>query len=197
MGKGELTKESILKSAFDLASVLGLEALTIGKLADAAGLSKSGLFGHFQSKENLQVMVLEYSAQYYVDKVVRPALEKNRGVPRIRAIVDLWIKWTEVTVKGGCPILTAAIEFDDRPGVVQDKVQELLKAQTKFFEKAADLAREEGHFKKDLNSKQFAFEFYSLMVAFQIYSKLLKQKDAKRQFIQAVDDLIEKSSKTK
>ncbi len=195
MGKGDLTKESILKSAFDLASVLGLEALTIGKLADAAGLSKSGLFGHFQSKENLQVMVLEYSAQFYVDKVIRPALEKNRGVPRIRAIVDLWIKWTEVTVKGGCPILTAAIEFDDRPGIVQDKVQALLKSQTKFFEKAAELACEEGHFKKDLNSKQFAFEFYSLMVAFQIYSKLLKQKDAKKQFIQAVDDLIEKSSK--
>lgn len=196
MRKGDTTKESILKSAFDLASVLGLEALTIGKLAEAAGLSKSGLFGHFQSKENLQVMVLEYSAHYYTDKVIRPALEKNRGVPRIRAIVDQWIKWTEVTVKGGCPILTAAIEFDDRPGVVQDKVQELLKAQTKFLEKAADIAREEGHFKKDLNSKQFAFEFYSLMVAFQIYSKLLKQKDAKKQFVQAVDDLIEKSSTT-
>lgn len=194
MKKGELTKESILKSAFDLASVLGLEALTIGKLAEAAGLSKSGLFGHFQSKENLQVMVLDYSAEYYIDKVIRPALVKNRGVPRIRAIVDLWIKWTEVTVKGGCPILTAAIEFDDRPGIVQDKVQELLKSQTKFFEKAADIAKEEGHFNKNLNSKQFAFEFYSLMVAFQIYSKLLKQKDAKKQFIQAVDDLIEKSS---
>ena len=194
MKKGELTKESILKSAFDLASVLGLEALTIGKLAEAAGLSKSGLFGHFQSKENLQVMVLDYSAEYYIDKVIRPALVKNRGVPRIRAIVDLWIKCTEVTVKGGCPILTAAIEFDDRPGIVQDKVQELLKSQTKFFEKAADIAKEEGHFNKNLNSKQFAFEFYSLMVAFQIYSKLLKQKDAKKQFIQAVDDLIEKSS---
>lgn len=194
MSKGILTKEIILKAAFDFSSVFGLEALTIGKLADKVGLSKSGLFGHFQSKEKLQIMVLEYIAAHYTNQVLRPALTKSRGIPRLRAVIENWSKWTDVTVKGGCPLLAAAIEFDDRPGEVQEKVQELLTSMIRFFEKSAVIAIEEGHFSSTVNPKHFAFEFYSLMTAHHIYSRLLKQKNAKQFLMLSFDNLLERSA---
>ncbi len=188
--KGETTKETILKAAFELSTLFGLESLTIGTVADKVGLSKSGLFGHFKSKEKLQVMVLEYSAFKFTQTVLVPATKEKRGIPRIKGIIEYWLKWTDTVIKGGCPLLTAAIEFDDRPGVVQDKVQELLGMKIKFIEKAASIAVDEGHFPKNTDVKQFAYELYSLMIGHHIYARLLKNKDAKKQLNKSLEQLI-------
>ena len=190
--KGLDTKENILKTAFELTSMLGLESLSIGKLADSVGLSKSGLFSHFKSKEKLQIMVLDYTAEIFTLKVLSPATKRPRGLPRLNAIAENWIKqWDKGQLKGGCPLLAAAIEFDDRPGKVHKKIQELYQKLTGFFQQAAEIAVAEGHFRKDANCEQFAFELYSLMTGQQIYSRLLKGSSADTYFEQSFQRLIQ------
>ena len=191
VSKGAVTKENILKAASDLSSRFGFEALSIGKLADNVGLSKSGLFGHFKSKETLQAMVLEYSAENFTLKVLKPSLKQARGLPRITAILDNWIKWTK-TEKGGCPLLTAAIEFDDRPGEIQKVVRKLYKQQIQFYVKAVEIAVEEKQFPENTDSQQFAFEFYSLMAGHHIFVRLLKEKKAEDRLLLAYQELINK-----
>src|SRR4026209_785464 len=121
MTKGAQTRENILDHAVRLASETGLEGLTIGTLADELKLSKSGLFAHFRSKEALQVQVLEHVAARFVDFVVKPALAEPRGAPRLRALFERLIEWPKrKEFPGGCPIIAAASELDDRPGPARD-----------------------------------------------------------------------------
>src|SRR5216110_1068336 len=116
MSKGERTKTAILEHATGLASQVGLTGLTIGVLADDLDLSKSGLFAHFQSKEALQLQVLEFAAERFVATVVRPALSTPRGEPRVRAMFENWLKWPkESALPGGCFFVAAAVELDDQP----------------------------------------------------------------------------------
>jgi AcrR family transcriptional regulator len=192
MGKGLSTKENILKAAFDFSSKFGFEALSIGKLAEIVGLSKSGLFSHFKSKEALQCLVLEYSAASFTLEVLAPATKKPRGIPRLEAILDNWINWAESTLTGGCPLLSAAIEFDDRPGIVRAKVTELYQKQIDFYEKAIGIAQAEGQITKSADIKKIAFEFYSLMTGFHIYQKLLGLKKSKSYLKESFKELINK-----
>src|SRR5258706_6219006 len=121
--KGERTRSVILDRAAGLASESGLDGLTIGSLAAATGLSKSGLFAHFGSREELQLAVLERTREKFAEVVFRPALAKPRGLERYRAMFERWLDWTEsADLPGGCPLLGAAMEFDDRPGPVRDRV---------------------------------------------------------------------------
>src|SRR4029078_854398 len=117
MGKGELTRQAILERATALASRHGMEGVSIGHLAEELGLSKSGLFAHFGSKEVLQVEILRFAAERFVENVVRPALAQPRGAPRLRRIFERWIAWDRShSVPGGCLFVAAASELDDRPG---------------------------------------------------------------------------------
>lgn len=191
MNKGAVTKENILKAASDFSSRFGFEALSIGKLAENVGLSKSGLFGHFKSKEKLQAMVLEYTAESFTHKILKPAVKEKRGLPRLSAILENWIKWTK-TQKGGCPLLSAAIEFDDRPGEIQKVVRKLTQQQIDFYVRAVEIAVEEKQLPAKTDCEQFAFEFYSVMGGFHFYYKLLKQKDAEDKLRLAYQDLINK-----
>lgn len=188
--KGTLTKETILKSAFDFATQFGFEALSIGKLADSVGLSKSGLFGHFKSKEKLQCMVLDYAAHNYTRKVVTPALKEPRGLPRLEALTKSWVLWVSDEGVGGCPLLAAAIEFDDRPGVVLDRVRYWYKQKIDFIIGACERAMEEGHFKKETNASDLAHELYSLMIGHHLFSRLLQEEEAKERFLKLVDELF-------
>src|SRR5688500_16378593 len=119
--KGEQTRAAILDEALRIASKLGLEGLTIGSLADATGMSKSGLFAHFGSREDLQLAVLEHAAQLYGEKVFVPVLKIERGLPRLGALFERWLDWTlESGLPGGCIMISAAVEYDDRPGPIRD-----------------------------------------------------------------------------
>lgn len=196
MSKGFSTRETILKSAFELTSKFGLESLSIGHLAKTVGMSKSGLFSHFKSKEKLQMMVMDYAAANFVRQVVKPAVKKDRGVPRIRALMDNWKKWSSSYLPGGCPFLSAIVEFDDRPGKVRDHILELQATMIGTFERAVLVAQEEGQLSSDLATEQIAFEIYSNMIGFHIYNRLLENKNAESMFENTFQSIIERSSAT-
>ncbi len=193
MTKGNETREVILKAALDFSSKLGLESLSIGELAKKVGMSKSGLFGHFNSKEKLQKMVLDYAAKNYTENVFLPAFKKERGIERILAIVESWHKWSGKNFTGGCPLVAAAFEYDDRPGPVRDHLQHHQGNMIKSFERSAQIAIDEGQFKKDLDCREFAYEFYSFMLGYHLFSRLLRDEKAKERHYQSVEKLIERS----
>jgi len=179
MAKGEDTKLTVLEAGLDMASQLGLECVTIGNLAKTTNLSKSGLFAHFQSKENLQVEILNFAAQLFSEGVIFPALKIKAGIPRIRALVDNWIQWTS-KLTGGCIFVSASADFSDRPGKVRDV---LLHQQEEWIDCLRRIARsaiEAGDFKQDIDDDQFAFDLYSLLLGFHLYYKLLDDAETKK-----------------
>lgn len=161
--KGERTRQSILERAVDLASLEGLEGLTIGRLADELKMSKSGLFAHFGSKEELQLATVEAAAQRYIEEIFTPALREPRGFPRLLAICRSWLSYVRRGVfPGGCFFAAASFEFDGRPGAVRDTVRRLMDDWIGALEKAIRIAQEEGHIRTDVDPSQLAFELNSL-----------------------------------
>ncbi len=189
MEKGISTKLNILEIALKQVRKFGLEALSIGELAKTVGMSKSGLFAHFKSKESMQVMILDYAAENYVLKVVRPALKVEAGLPRLKGIIDCWIKWSAHNKYGGCPLIAAAIEFDDRPGKVRDSIRGHLNDLVKTIERSVLICKREGHFVNDSKEEQIAYEIYSLVLGFHIYQRLLGIKDAEQKLRDSLDEL--------
>lgn len=179
MGKGEITRQAILERATALASRSGLEGISIGHLAEELGLSKSGLFAHFGSKEALQVEILRFAAERFVEHVVRPALAQPRGEPRVRAIFERWIAWSRShSVPGGCLFVAAASELDDRPGPARD---ELVRLQRDWMDTIAISFRSgitEGHFRADADPEQFAHDLYSVALGYHHAQRLLRDPAA-------------------
>ncbi len=189
MTKGDDTKLNILEIGLDMASRLGLEAVTIGDLARTAKMSKSGLFAHFQSKENLQIELLEYAGEMFSRNVVVPALKTKAGIPRIKAVMENWIRFSGA-LTGGCIFVTASSDFKDRPGKVRDF---LLKQQVGWIDslrRIAQSAIKEGDFRGDTDCDQFAFELYSLMLGFHLYATLLDNADTQLRQQAAFETLI-------
>lgn len=121
MSKKALTREAILQQAVRSASQIGISRLTIGSLAEQSGLSKSGLFAHFGSKEALQLAVVQAAQAQFVEEVVKPAFTQPRGMARLRALFHAWVmRLYGGSMPGGCPLLAAAYEFDDQPGAIRD-----------------------------------------------------------------------------
>ncbi len=191
MTKGEDTKLMILEIGLDMASQLGLETVSIGALAKAAGMSKSGLFAHFQSKENLQSDILRYAGQLFSEGVVVSALKTEAGIPRIRALVSNWVAWTS-KLTGGCIFVQASNDFKDRPGKVRDFLMLQQEAWIDSLRRIAGSAVRVGHFREDIDLDQFAFEMYSLLLGFHLYYKLLKNDDIEQRQQVALDALIER-----
>ena len=195
MTKGEDTKLMILDTALNMASRLGLEAVSIGGLAKATKMSKSGLFAHFQSKENLQKEILSHAGDLFSSKVVVPALKKEAGIPRIRALVDNWIKWA-AKITGGCIFIQAGTEFKDRPGKVRDHLLLQQEAWIDCVRRIAQSAVTAGHFREDTDFDQFAFELYSLLMGFHLYHTLLENVDIEARQHSALEELIRRYRKT-
>ncbi|HEX2123031.1 MAG TPA: TetR/AcrR family transcriptional regulator [Thermoanaerobaculia bacterium] len=161
--KGQRTRQSILERAVDVASLEGLEGLTIGRLADELGMSKSGLFAHFGSKEELQIAAIDAAAKRFIDAIYSPALQEPRGYPRLMAICRAWLSYLRRGVfAGGCFFAAASFEFDGRPGPVRDRVRRLMDEWIGALEKAIRMAIEEGHLDPDVDAAQLAFELNSL-----------------------------------
>jgi len=189
--KGEQTRAAILDEALRIARRLGLEGLTIGTLADATGMSKSGLFAHFGSREDLQLAVLEHGARQYGDMVLMPALKIDRGLPRLRALFERWLDWTlQTATPGGCIMISAAHEYDDRPGPIRDAAVEMQRRGIGVSERAVRLAIEEGHLKKDTDPEQIAFEMLGIVLASHNHGRLLGDKAARSRALAAFDALI-------
>lgn len=179
MSKGNQTRSSILSDAVELASVVGLEGLTIGALAEQTAMSKSGLFAHFGSKEQLQLATLEAGIARFTEVVIRPALKAERGLTRIRTLFDGWLAWSCHTgPRGGCLFAAATFEQDDREGPVRDY---LVEQQTAWIELMADMTRRTmdlGQFRADLDPYQFAHELNGIFLTYQQARRLLRDPQA-------------------
>jgi len=191
MSKGEATRAAILDAALAQASEAGFESLTIGSLADRAGLSKSGLYAHFGSREDLQVAAIEAAAARFTETVFIPALKARRGLPRIRALFEHWLDWTQRTgLAHGCPMQAAAVEFDDRPGAVRDAVVEHFARLERELARAVELAIGQGHLDADLDVGQFVFELMGIIFAYQHAARLFDAARAQQKARRAFDALV-------
>ena len=189
--KGEQTRVAILDEALRIARRLGLEGLTIGTLADATGMSKSGLFAHFGSREGLQLAVLEHGARQYGEQVLMPALKIDRGLPRLRALFERWLDWTLQTASpGGCIMISTAHEYDDRPGPIRDAAVEMQRRGIGVSERAVRLAVEEGHLKPETDPEQIAFEMLGIVLASHNHGRLLGDKEARKRALTAFEALV-------
>jgi AcrR family transcriptional regulator len=192
VGKGELTRQTILARATEMATRIGLEGLTIGALAEDLKLSKSGLFAHFRSKEALEVQVLEFAAAQFVDAVVRPALVSPRGEPRLRRVFEAWLTWARTTPgRGGCLFVAAATELDDRPGSARDRLVRAQRDWLDFIAGAVRIAIEERHFRPETDPQQFAHDLYGVMLAYHHASRLMKDPRAAERARRAFEALVD------
>ncbi len=191
MGKGQETRAAILERAIRVASEAGLDGLTIGRLASALDLSKSGLFAHFASKEALQVATLDRAAERFVEVVIRPALKAPRGEPRLRALVERWQRWPDdVPQPGGCIFVQAAVELDDKPGPARERLVALQREWLGALATAVKGAVAEGHFRRDVDPDQIAFELYGIMLSMHHAVRLLHDTRASGRARRAVDRLL-------
>jgi AcrR family transcriptional regulator len=161
--KGIATKELILTCAYELARETGLEGLSIGNVALSAGMSKSGVFAHFGSREQLQLALLESVGTRFVEFVKAPAIRAPRGLPRLRKMAERWCEWSRIH-QSGCVLLSAAAEYDGREGLVREHVLRQQALWRDELERAIRLAVDVGHLKVDTDPTQLAFEIYSLML---------------------------------
>lgn len=178
--KGDTTRASIVEAALEIASREGLEGLTIGGLADALAMSKSGVFAHFGSREELQLAVLKAYARRFVDQVLVQAVRRPRGVPRLAAVLDLWLAHLAQELTTGCILVGGAFEYDDREGPLRDAMVEIIDGWQAELVKAIRLSIDAGHLRRDVDAKQMAFEIYGLMLATHQAARLLRSSDAVR-----------------
>jgi AcrR family transcriptional regulator len=191
--KGQLTRQAILDDAVEVAARVGLDGLTIGQLATHTEMSKSGLFAHFRSKESLQVEVLQRARERFIDVVMRPALAAPRGVARVRALFDGWMRW-QAEADAGCIFVAASAEFDDQPGLVRD---ELVRSEQDWLDTMATVAGTavaEGEFREQLDIEQFAYEMHGIMLAHHHASRLLRSPRSDERARRALDALITRST---
>lgn len=191
MSRGEETRAAILDRALATTSKLGLEGLSIGSLASDLEMSKSGLFAHFGSKEDLQLQVLELAVARFIEAVIRPALTEARGEPRVRALFDNWLTWPDASnLPGGCVFIATANELDDRPGPLRDRLVGYQRDWLAVLARAARISQEEGHFRPDLDAEQFAYEMYAVLLAYHHFRRLLRDPHAAGRARRAFDALL-------
>jgi AcrR family transcriptional regulator len=192
MGKGAETKALILDHAIRVASARGLDGVTLGQLAGDLQLSKSGLFAHFASKETLQVEILDRAAERFVEVVIRPALNSPRGEPRLRALLERWMRWPiEVAQPGGCIFVHAAVELDDKPGPARERLVALQREWLAALATAVRGAVQAGHFREDVDADQIAFELYGIMLTTHHAARLLKDPKAHARARRAIERVCE------
>jgi AcrR family transcriptional regulator len=176
--KGQHTRTVILDAALGLASQIGLEGLSIGALAEVTRMSKSGVFAHFGSREELQISVVrEYHAKFKFE-VFDPAMLHARGLPRFKALFDLWVKRVSVEIDSGCLYISGAVEFDDRPGPVRDALVGMVQDWQDALERAIGIAAVEGHLRADLEAEQMLFEVHGLILALHHDARFLRKPGA-------------------
>lgn len=193
--KGEETRAQILAAGLAQASAAGFESLTIGSLATTTGLSKSGLFAHFGSKTELQMAVLDEAARRFTECVFLPALKAPRGVKRLRALMELWLKWPGGTgLPGGCPIDMALREYDHQPGPMRDAIIDRQRQLDREVQKAVKLAMETGELRRDTDVELLAFELMGIVMSYYRSQNVTGAAAAGKRARAAFERLIESRS---
>lgn len=172
--KGQQTRAAILDAALGLASQTGLEGLSIGVLAEVTRMSKSGVFAHFGSREELQISVVRHYHARFEEEVFVPAIREPRGLPRLRALFENWLRRVSVEVDAGCIYISGAVEFDDRPGPVRDALAQMVRAWHAALARAIAIAVDEGHLRADTDPTQLLFELHGLVLALHHDARFLR-----------------------
>src|ERR1700693_2161217 len=164
MGKAAAsTRDRILNQGLALMSRSGLSGVTLGVLADQVGMSKSGLFAHFRSKEEVQIGLLQYMAEFATAHVVTPAMEIEEGLPRLKALIANWFGWTRrAGLPGGCPVAAGMFEFDDMQGPVRNKILEMEAEWRDLLPGSVQQAMDRGHLRPDLDRGQLVWELCAI-----------------------------------
>jgi AcrR family transcriptional regulator len=191
VSKGASTRTAVLGHALALASEVGLEGVTIGTLAERAQMSKSGLFAHFDSKEALQIAVIDEAVGRFVETVVAPALRQKRGEPRLRALLENWLRWSNADfMPGGCVFVASIADLDDRPGPVRDRLAASQRDWLETLSTAIRIAIDEKHFRADVDPAQLSQELLALAYGSHLMSRLLRDRATEGRLRKAVDRLL-------
>lgn len=172
--KGQQTKAAIVDAALGLATQIGLEGLSIGALAEVTQMSKSGVFAHFGSREELQISVIREYHDRFEQEVFYPAMSEPRGLPRLRAMFANWMKRTSVELDSGCIYISGAVEFDDRPGPVRDALASSVQTWHSAMKRAIALAKEQGQLDARVDEEQMLFEIHGLILALHYEARFLQ-----------------------
>jgi len=188
--KGQQTKAAIVDTALALASQVGLEGLSIGAIAEMMQMSKSGVFAHFGSREELQISVVREYHERFEREVFVPALKLPRGLPRLCALFDNWMRQTSTEIDSGCIYISGAVEFDDRPGPVRDALVDTVNTWQAAIHRAVQIAMAEGHLKPDTDPAQLAFEIHGLILALHYEARFLRNPQGLQRARQGFDNLL-------
>lgn len=191
MTKGTQTRELILARAEQLAAREGIRGVTIGALAVALGMSKSGLFAHFGSKEALQLQVLRRAARRFQAVVVVPARAAEPGEAHLRALFERWLVWDrDPAAPDGCLFTLLSLELRALPGPLRDFVVEAQRSWRALVAQAARTAADAGELRSDLDPEQFAFSVQALLLGYHLTDRLLGDARAERRAHDAFDELL-------
>jgi AcrR family transcriptional regulator len=185
------TRREILRVAVDTASAEGLEGLSIGRLAAELKMSKTGIFAHFGSKEQLQLATVEAAKQIFLEQVVQPALQSPRGISRLKAMLERWLGYVErIVFRGGCFFAAASAEFDSRPGAVRDEIAELTQAWMIGLREEIAFAQSRKEIVASVKPGQLAFELHAYVQEANWAFKLFNDKSAFRLARRAIADRL-------
>lgn len=190
--KGQQTKAVIIDAALGLATQVGLEGLSIGAVAEITQMSKSGVFAHFGSREELQIAVVrEYFARFE-EEVFYPVMSVPRGLPRLRALFANWMKRVAVEIQSGCIFISGAVDFDDRPGAVRDALALAVTVWMNAMRRAVQQAQEEQHLSAQTDQDQFVFEIHGLILALHYEARFLHLQGSMARAQRAFDSMVQR-----
>ncbi len=190
MRKGEQTRDAILEAALELAARQGLEGLTIGTLAERMQMSKSGVFAHFGSREDLQISVLKEYERRFVDEVLVPSLRERRGLARLQAIFARWLELTTIEAARGCLWISGAAEYDDRPGAVRDELVAMVRSWHRELARALQQGVDSGELEPDTDISEMIFDLYGIILVLHHDARLLGNERAPERARRALERII-------
>ena len=188
--KGQQTKQAIVQAAVSMSTQFGLEGLSIGHLAERMHMSKSGVFAHFGSREELQISVIREYFASFEQEVFYPAMKAPKGLPRVRALFDNWMKRVAVEIQSGCIFISGAVEFDDRPGPVREALANSVQTWLQALYRAVVLAKQCGHLTPEADEQQVAFEIHALILALHYEARFLKNPGSLARANRGFDDIL-------
>jgi len=191
MRKGEQTRAAILDVALELASRNGLEGLTIGLLADRMSMSKSGVFAHFGSREDLQLEVVKLYHHRFEQEVFYPSIKETRGLPRLVAMYTRWVKRVSVEIASGCIYISGAVEYDDREGPIREELVSMVRAWQGALLRSVQQAMELRHLHTGFDAEQLVFEMHGLILALHHDARFLRNPGAVERARAGFERLIE------
>jgi len=188
--KGEQTRAAILEAALELAARQGLEGLTIGTLAERMQMSKSGVFAHFGSREDLQIAVLKEYERRFVDEVLVPSLRERRGLARLEAIFARWLELTTIEAARGCLWISGAAEYDDRPGAVRDELVAMVRSWHRELARALQQGVDSGELQPGTDISEMIFDLYGIILVLHHDARLLGNERAPERARHALERII-------